>query len=404
MALLPHRLRAAADRDPQRGDARGVRRPGPAARPAALRGPLVRHAGAHAARLAAAVGRRGRHRRGDDRAAARRRLHDPRHARRGRHLRPGAAQHGAQRDRVHRRRPDRPARRADQRHRRHAAHARDAAEAQALAAARARRPAGARADDALGRPRRDGPRARGLGVPARVRRRAAPVRPAGNADPRHAARGGRAAHDRRARRGRAAARRDHRRRPRGVRRGRPLGDRAAARRRRPQDPRRPLAQRPGRGRVPALRLARLRREPRRRSAASRAPILDRAAQEAETPMPGYTHLQRAIPVTLGHHLLAWSEMLERDRARLRFAGAQAVSIAARLGRARRLDAPAPAAAGPDAQLDRRRLRPRLRARLPLRRARCSSPISRGSARSSCSGRRPSSASRACPRTPRPARR
>ena len=40
-------------------------------------------------------------------------------------------------------------------------------------------------------------------------------------------------------------------------------------------------------------------------------------------MPGYTHLQRAIPVTVGHHLLAWVEMLERDRARLRFAGAQA---------------------------------------------------------------------------------
>jgi argininosuccinate lyase len=44
-------------------------------------------------------------------------------------------------------------------------------------------------------------------------------------------------------------------------------------------------------------------------------VLGRAAQEAETPMPGYTHLQRAIPVTLGHHLLAWVEMLERDRAR-----------------------------------------------------------------------------------------
>jgi argininosuccinate lyase len=53
-------------------------------------------------------------------------------------------------------------------------------------------------------------------------------------------------------------------------------------------------------------------------------ILARAADEAETPMPGYTHLQRAIPVTLGHHLLAWAEMLERDRLRLRFAGAQAV--------------------------------------------------------------------------------
>ena len=40
-------------------------------------------------------------------------------------------------------------------------------------------------------------------------------------------------------------------------------------------------------------------------------------------MPGYTHLQRAIPVTLGHHLLAWVEMLERDRDRFRFARAQA---------------------------------------------------------------------------------
>jgi argininosuccinate lyase len=52
-------------------------------------------------------------------------------------------------------------------------------------------------------------------------------------------------------------------------------------------------------------------------------ILDRADEEAETPMPGYTHLQRAIPVTLGHHLLAWVEMLERDRARLAFAAEQA---------------------------------------------------------------------------------
>jgi argininosuccinate lyase len=54
-----------------------------------------------------------------------------------------------------------------------------------------------------------------------------------------------------------------------------------------------------------------------------AAILARAADEASTPMPGYTHLQRAQPITLGHHLLAWSEMLERDRARFAFAGAQA---------------------------------------------------------------------------------
>ena len=43
--------------------------------------------------------------------------------------------------------------------------------------------------------------------------------------------------------------------------------------------------------------------------------LERAEAEAETPMPGYTHLQRAQPVTVGHHLLAWVEMLERDLRR-----------------------------------------------------------------------------------------
>src|SRR5256885_899826 len=52
-------------------------------------------------------------------------------------------------------------------------------------------------------------------------------------------------------------------------------------------------------------------------------ILARAEREASTAMPGYTHLQRAQPVTLGHHLLAWVEMLERDRARFAFARAQA---------------------------------------------------------------------------------
>ncbi|HWH06351.1 MAG TPA: argininosuccinate lyase [Gaiellaceae bacterium] len=54
-----------------------------------------------------------------------------------------------------------------------------------------------------------------------------------------------------------------------------------------------------------------------------AAILDRAEADAETPMPGYTHLQRAQPVTVGHHLLAWVEMLERDLARFAFAAAQA---------------------------------------------------------------------------------
>ena len=46
-----------------------------------------------------------------------------------------------------------------------------------------------------------------------------------------------------------------------------------------------------------------------------AVLAKRADAEADTVMPGYTHLQRAQPVTLGHHLRAWIAMLERDHAR-----------------------------------------------------------------------------------------
>jgi argininosuccinate lyase len=52
-------------------------------------------------------------------------------------------------------------------------------------------------------------------------------------------------------------------------------------------------------------------------------VLDRAEEGAETVMPGYTHLQRAQPVTLGHHLLAWVEMLDRDRDRFALAASHA---------------------------------------------------------------------------------
>ncbi|MGB2060805.1 MAG: argininosuccinate lyase, partial [Alcanivorax sp.] len=45
-------------------------------------------------------------------------------------------------------------------------------------------------------------------------------------------------------------------------------------------------------------------------------LLDLAEREAATIMPGFTHLQTAQPVTFGHHLLAWFEMLKRDRERL----------------------------------------------------------------------------------------
>jgi argininosuccinate lyase len=58
-------------------------------------------------------------------------------------------------------------------------------------------------------------------------------------------------------------------------------------------------------------------------------VLSFAEAEAETVMPGYTHLQRAQPVTLGHHLLAWVEMLDRDRTR--FAAAAEAAAESPLG-------------------------------------------------------------------------
>jgi argininosuccinate lyase len=55
-------------------------------------------------------------------------------------------------------------------------------------------------------------------------------------------------------------------------------------------------------------------------------LLQRASEHADWPMPGYTHLQRAQPVYLGHHLLAYFWMLARDRARFAFAQAQSSSL------------------------------------------------------------------------------
>jgi argininosuccinate lyase len=45
-------------------------------------------------------------------------------------------------------------------------------------------------------------------------------------------------------------------------------------------------------------------------------IVELAQREADTIMPGFTHLQTAQPVTFGHHLMAWYEMLNRDHSRL----------------------------------------------------------------------------------------
>jgi len=44
-------------------------------------------------------------------------------------------------------------------------------------------------------------------------------------------------------------------------------------------------------------------------------LVTRAAEHAESIMPGFTHLQTAQPVTLGHHLMAYYEMARRDRSR-----------------------------------------------------------------------------------------
>jgi argininosuccinate lyase len=46
-------------------------------------------------------------------------------------------------------------------------------------------------------------------------------------------------------------------------------------------------------------------------------LIDLAEREADTIMPGFTHLQVAMPVSFGHHMLAWEAMLERDHQRLR---------------------------------------------------------------------------------------
>ena len=114
----PHRLRAARERHPQRGNARQLPDERASARAAALRGPLVRPAGAHAPAEPPGLGRERRHRRCHDRAPPRRRLHDPRHGLRERDVPPRAALDGAGRGRrIRAPRPDRAAHDAAPRHR-----------------------------------------------------------------------------------------------------------------------------------------------------------------------------------------------------------------------------------------------------------------------------------------------
>jgi argininosuccinate lyase len=112
-------------------------------------------------------------------------------------------------------------------------------------------------------------------------------------------------------------------------------------------------------------------------------IVELAAAHVDWPMPGYTHLQRAQPVYLSHHLLAYAWMLVRDRERF-----QAVSAATQ-----KLPLGAGALAGVNFDTDRSGV---------------AALISPASAPRSCSGRPTSSASAKSrmrgPRAPRSCRR
>ena len=163
-----------------------------------------------------------------------------------------------------------------------------------------------------------------------------------------------------------------------------------------EDPCRPVAERPGRGGVPALCARRVRRSAQEIEALALV-VLTVAEAEADTLLPGYTHLQRGQPVTLGHHLLAWVEMLDRDRSR--FAAAAVAATESPLGAGAlagsTLGLPAPPGQmrnSIDAVADRDFALDYLYAVAVL------IPTSHGSARRSCSGRRASSASSGCRRT------
>jgi argininosuccinate lyase len=60
--------------------------------------------------------------------------------------------------------------------------------------------------------------------------------------------------------------------------------------------------------------------------ATQEALVARAAEAVDMPLPGYTHLQRAQPIVLGHHLLAYVFMLQRDRDRFGDCGARADTL------------------------------------------------------------------------------
>ena len=110
------------------------------------------------------------------------------------------------------------------------------------------------------------------------------------------------------------------------------------------------------------------------SAALMERLLELAEAHRDWRMPGYTHLQRAQPVYLGHHLLAYFWMLERDAIRFDFARRSTMAMPLGSGALAGLnwdldrdgDRGGARLRAPVAELDRRGLQPRLRARLPVR--------------------------------------
>jgi argininosuccinate lyase len=89
---------------------------------------------------------------------------------------------------------------------------------------------------------------------------------------------------------------------------------------------RTLAQRSGRDRFPLVGARRDRRGRGGLAALQRA-LLTRAGQHADSVMPGFTHLQSAQPVTLGHHLMAYYEMVSARPVALRRCARRAQSNA-----------------------------------------------------------------------------
>ena len=119
------------------------------------------------------------------------------------------------------------------------------------------------------------------------------------------------------------------------------------------------------------------------SGAAMERLLDLAEAHRDWPMPGYTHLQRAQPVYLGHHLLAYFWMLARDVLRFQFAldsaGVMPLGSGALAGVNWQIDrerSPPSSASPRQPELARRRLQPRFRARLPGPAPACAMHLSR----------------------------